>query len=614
MMRDDERTVAHKTFAGLQRSHALHEGDVILALVGATIGNSAVVERTEGQVVQRDVAILRPRKDLLDGHFLNWIMMSDIVQSQIRGVVGRCVGVPSMSLDDVGELQIVYPSLAVQRALVEVLKSKTFQIDAAIDRYQQELELLREFRACLVADVVTGQLDVRVVAAVLPDEPSSAFVDEYDAGDEDGPDRLHDLKADLDSSKVYTPAQIGAFVEFYQNDADCDKLDPILDACVLVYRSDLDEDEQADFKAKAKAFLGMYASLSCVLPHANAALENLFTFLDFLVAKLPADRRQIDLGALAREYELRHKRSSWAVPASVEGHVDAVGEAVGGRFEPNLDRLSNILRSFNDLHGHIPWNDRDRVARLVTQDIPAKVAVDEAFQNAKSNSDEQNARIENEKALTRAMLGVVDDDTQLFKQYADDPDFKRWLSDAVFRLTYHVPSAAPGLEPGPTSAQRAREIREALDVAAIDAATAARESRAIFARVGDRTCLRWLDLELRGYGGRSDMRPLHEILGLPVEAPLTAAVAAYRTQVGRRWEGSAGSKVAHFFVESLDVLVAAQKRVHDAKATGLIALSFADPSGGVRPESADFPADVFDRILNGFIATLKRELEACASP
>jgi type I restriction enzyme R subunit len=96
---------------------------------------------------------------------------------------------------------------------------------------------------------------------------------------------------------------------------------------------------------------------------------------------------------------------------------------------------------------NIPWTDKDRVHRLITEEIPAKVAADEAYL-ARSNSDEQNARVEHDKALGRVMTGILSDDTQLFKQVLGDPQFKRWLSDQVFRMTY---TDAP---PPPPSSRR----------------------------------------------------------------------------------------------------------------------------------------------------------------
>lgn len=110
--------------------------------------------------------------------------------------------------------------------------------------------------------------------------------------------------------------------------------------------------------------------------------------------------------------------------------------AVGVKPEPELERLSDILKTFNDQFGNIPWTDGDRVRKLITEEIPAKVAADTAYQNAKKNSDRQNARIEHDKALLRVMTALLADDTQLFKEFSDNESFKRWLTDTVFAQTY----------------------------------------------------------------------------------------------------------------------------------------------------------------------------------
>src|SRR6266700_1215584 len=120
-----------------------------------------------------------------------------------------------------------------------------------------------------------------------------------------------------------------------------------------------------------------------------------------------------------------------------DGEIEAVPTSGGGhKTEPELDHLSNILKTFNDQFGNIPWTDADRVHKLITEDIPNRVAADTAYQNAKKNSDRQNARIEHDKALSRVMTAVLKDDTELFKQFMDNEFFRRWLTDKVFSLTY----------------------------------------------------------------------------------------------------------------------------------------------------------------------------------
>jgi type I restriction enzyme R subunit len=82
------------------------------------------------------------------------------------------------------------------------------------------------------------------------------------------------------------------------------------------------------------------------------------------------------------------------------------------------------------------------VHKLITEDIPSRVAADTAYQNAKKNSDKQNARIEHDKALARVMTAVLKDDTELFKQFSDNPAFKKWLTDTIFAVTYASDAAA----------------------------------------------------------------------------------------------------------------------------------------------------------------------------
>jgi len=197
-----------------------------------------------------------------------------------------------------------------------------------------------------------------------------------------------------------------------------------------------------DFKGKAKAFLRTYGFLSAILPYTNAEWEKLSIFLSFLVPKLPApveeDLSRGILEAIDMDSYRVEKREALKIQVPDEdAEIVPVPTNGGGRKpEPELDRLSNIIKEFNDQFGNIPWSDADRVHKLITEDIPNRVAADKAYQNARQNSDKQNARIEHDKALGRVMTAILKDDTELFKQFMDNESFKRWMADMVFGLTY----------------------------------------------------------------------------------------------------------------------------------------------------------------------------------
>ena len=272
-----------------------------------------------------------------------------------------------------------------------------------------------------------------------------AFADYYRAtilSEETDPNKLHDLQADLDGAQVYSLEQVKEFVSLYLDEADREELDPILDACVVAYRQDLDEDGQVQFKRQAKGFLRTYAFLSSVLPYNNAEWEERSIFLNFLVSKLPSPREEdLSKGILDAidmdSYRVEKRAMQKILLPDEDAEIDPSSDAgSGGRADPEMDLLSNIIKAFNDLFGNIPWEDGDRVLRLITETIPSRVAQDTAYKNAQENSDRENARIEHDKALSRVMVAVMKDDTQLFKRFMDDPGFKRLVSDASFRVTY----------------------------------------------------------------------------------------------------------------------------------------------------------------------------------
>jgi type I restriction enzyme S subunit len=77
----------------------------------------------------------------------------------------------------------VLPPISEQAAIVEYIGRATFTLDATITRARREIELLNEYRTRLIADLVTGKLDVREAAARLPEEVSDADMADEPAAD-----------------------------------------------------------------------------------------------------------------------------------------------------------------------------------------------------------------------------------------------------------------------------------------------------------------------------------------------------------------------------------------------------------------------------------------------
>ena len=171
--------------------------------------------------------------------------------------------------------------------------------------------------------------------------------------------KLHTLKSELDAYQVYSPDQIEALVALFLDGEDRDTLDPILNASRAVYIENLDEDGQVDFKGKAKGFCRTYDFLASILPYPVQEWEKLSIFLNFLVPKLPAPKEE-DLAkgileAIDMDSYRAEKKAMMSISvADANAEIDPVPTSGGGmKIEPELDRLSNIVKAFNDQFGSL---------------------------------------------------------------------------------------------------------------------------------------------------------------------------------------------------------------------------------------------------------------------
>jgi type I restriction enzyme R subunit len=267
-----------------------------------------------------------------------------------------------------------------------------------------------------------------------------AFQDYYRAtllAEETDPNKLHDLKAALDGAQVYAPEQVRQFAALFLAGAERDRLDPILDACVAAYTGALDEDRQVDFKGKAKVFCRTYDFLASVMPGASAEWEKLSILLNLLVSKLPAPKEEDPAKGILEaidmdSYRVEKKALMKIALADADAEIAPVPTDGGGR-KPELDRLSNILKTFNDNFGTL-FADADRVAKRIRDDIAPKVAADKAFQNARDNTP-HTARMAHDQALGKVMQILLKDDTQVYKQFVENESFRRAVGDLVYSLT-----------------------------------------------------------------------------------------------------------------------------------------------------------------------------------
>jgi type I restriction enzyme R subunit len=161
--------------------------------------------------------------------------------------------------------------------------------------------------------------------------------------------------------------------------------------------------------------------------------------LNLLIPKLPAptepDLAKGILEAIDMDsYRVEKKAVMKIVLADKDAEIEPVPTDAGGRKpEPELDRLSNILKTFNEHFGTL-FTDADRVAKRIRDDIVPKVAADIAYQNAKANTP-HTARMAHDQALGKVMQMLLKDDTQVYKQFVENESFRRSVGDMVYAMT-----------------------------------------------------------------------------------------------------------------------------------------------------------------------------------
>lgn len=119
---------------------------------------------------QNHIFAVRCRQEALAPEFLVGLMTSQHGRTYFQLTAKQTTNLASTNSTTLQAFPIVLPPIVEQRAILQETARKTSRLDGAMVRAANEIALLREYRTRLIADVVTGKVDVRTAAAALPDE------------------------------------------------------------------------------------------------------------------------------------------------------------------------------------------------------------------------------------------------------------------------------------------------------------------------------------------------------------------------------------------------------------------------------------------------------------
>jgi len=154
----------------------VRRGDTIMSTVRTYLKAVYFIEdEVEDVVASTGFAVLTPLQETKP-KFVSYLVQGD---SFTNCVTAESIGIayPAIAETRLASFHVAVPPLPEQTAIVEFLDEQTERIDAAITADRRVIELLKEFRTRLIADVVTGKLDVRETAAKLPEEEAAEDVE-----------------------------------------------------------------------------------------------------------------------------------------------------------------------------------------------------------------------------------------------------------------------------------------------------------------------------------------------------------------------------------------------------------------------------------------------------
>jgi type I restriction enzyme R subunit len=276
------------------------------------------------------------------------------------------------------------------------------------------------------------------------EEIEKAFKPYFDStilGDATNPDKLFDLRDALDNFQVYTREQIESFADKILEGVSIDEIHSILDYSKDIFQKGLTEEEQTDFRGKVKTYNRLYIFLSQIVPFENPYLERLYIFLNHLQnklgGKLPEDFAKGILDNIDMDsYRLQLQATTDIVLEKGEDLKPIPTDVRGNLSDPEIDSLSNILRTFNDKY-KTDFEDADKVRRIA-EDIANDVAKNEELLNSIKYSDEQNARITSDKVVGEELLKHIGSNFNLYKLYSDNRDFREDFSAMMFGVVKEI--------------------------------------------------------------------------------------------------------------------------------------------------------------------------------
>ncbi len=256
---------------------------------------------------------------------------------------------------------------------------------------------------------------------------------------------LHELKSALDAVGVYEWAEVEDFVEKYFRNADAQELSPIIAFAAERFNNglELEANDKADFKIKAKHFVKIYGQMASIMPIEVMNWEKLFWFLKFLIPHLIVKDPGVEnLDELLNSVDLstygleRVKLNVSIVLDAAETELDPQNSNPRGAHgnDTTEDPLDLIIRSFNE-RWFQGWEATPEEQRVKFVNLAHSIRIHPDYiEKYAENTDTQNREIAFRKIFEDVMAKQRKNELDLYRLISKDDAFKLAMQETLKRI------------------------------------------------------------------------------------------------------------------------------------------------------------------------------------
>ena len=259
------------------------------------------------------------------------------------------------------------------------------------------------------------------------------FYDRVTLSKETDPNQLYNIRTDLEKFEIHEKADVEAFAKLWFADKpNLPLMHATVDPVAEKWKAEVEED-QVDYKSKARDFVKLYAFISSLVSLRDTGLEKLFVFLRFLLPKLPAKKGELPLAVLGmvdmEKLAVRKNDKKDIGLKRGETKVDPLNYGAGAELsEEERQTLSKIIEDLNSRFNTSFTEDEI----MVIKQLKKRISEDEALQQQLKNGARHAVQATFQQVARDAFEDLVNDNFKFYQKVSDDEEVSKEFFSRLF--------------------------------------------------------------------------------------------------------------------------------------------------------------------------------------